>query len=57
MILAFIGADSIFSAGLGVSKVVRAIAILVAIGAMVGAIHGLVLVWLSRRAYDGRISA
>jgi hypothetical protein len=57
MVLAFVGADSIFSAGSGVSTVVRVIAILVAIGAVVGAIHGLVLVWLSRRAYDWRISA
>ena len=57
MILAFVGADLIFSGGIGTSTVVRAIAILVAIGAVVGAIHGLALVWLSRRAFDGRISA
>jgi hypothetical protein len=57
MVLAFVGADTIFSAGSGVSTVVRVIAILVAIGAVVGAIRGLVLVWLSRCAYDWRISA
>lgn len=46
MVLAFVAADFIFSAGIGMTTVVLAIATLVAIGAVVGAIHGLALVWL-----------
>lgn len=57
MVLAFYAADFIFSAGVGISTVVLAIAALAAVGALVGAIHGLALVWLSRRTYDGRITA
>lgn len=48
MVLAFVGADLIFSASIGVSTIVLAIATLAAIGALVGAIHGLALVWLVR---------
>ena len=57
MVLAFFAADFIFSAGAGISTVVLAIVTLAAIGAMVGAIHGLALVWLSRRTYEGRADA
>ena len=46
MVLAFVAADFIFSAGSGVSTVVLAIVTLAAIGGIVGAIHGLVLIWL-----------
>jgi deazaflavin-dependent oxidoreductase (nitroreductase family) len=46
MILAFVAADFIFSAGSGVATVVLAIVTLAAIGGIVGAIHGLVLIWL-----------
>jgi hypothetical protein len=56
MVLAFVAADFIFSAGIGMSTIVLAIATLVAIGAVVGAIHGLALVWLTHRIYDGRIT-
>jgi hypothetical protein len=49
MVLAFVAADFIFSAGIRMTTVVLAIATLVAIGAVVGAIHGLALVWLVRR--------
>jgi hypothetical protein len=56
MVLAFVGADSIFSSGSGVNTLVFAIVALVAIGAVVGAIHGLALVWLSRpRQADRRL--
>lgn len=48
MLLAFVGANFIFSAGRGVSTVMLAIATLIAIGTVVGAIHGLALVWLVR---------
>jgi hypothetical protein len=57
MVLAFVAADFIFSAGIGMITIVLAIATLMAIGAVVGAIHGLALVWLTRRTYDGRITA
>ncbi len=57
MVLAFVAADFIFSASSGVSTIVLVIATLVAIGAVVGAIHGLALVWLRRRIYDRRIAA
>jgi hypothetical protein len=53
MILAFYAADFAFSAGAGISTVVLAIATLAAIGAVVGAIHGLALVWLMRLRRDG----
>jgi len=46
MVLAFVAADFIFSAGSGVATVVLAIVTLAAIGGIVGAIHGLVLIWL-----------
>ena len=46
MVLAFYGADIIFSVGIGMTTIVLAIGTLVAIGAVVGAIHGLALVWL-----------
>jgi hypothetical protein len=45
-VLAFVAADFIFSAGSGVATVVLAIVTLAAIGGIVGAIHGLVLIWL-----------
>jgi hypothetical protein len=48
MVLAFVAADFVFSAGSGVGTLVLAIGTLVAIGAVVGAIHGLALVWLVR---------
>jgi hypothetical protein len=53
MILAFYAADFACSAGAGISTVVLAIATLAAIGAVVGAIHGLALVWLMRLRRDG----
>lgn len=56
MVLAFVAADFIFSAGIGMITIVLAIATLMAIGAVVGAIHGLALVWLTRRTYNGRIT-
>ncbi len=49
MVLAFVAADFIYSAGIRMTTIVLAIATLVAIGAAVGAIHGLALVWLVRR--------
>jgi hypothetical protein len=54
MVLAFVAADFIFSAGSGVSTVVLAVVTLATIGGIVGAIHGLVLIWLvrPRRARD-----
>jgi hypothetical protein len=54
MVLAFVAADFIFSAGSEVSTVMLAIVTLAAIGGIVGAIHGLVLIWLvrPRRARD-----
>src|SRR3712207_90691 len=48
MVMAFYAAEFIFSAGGGVGTVVIAIVTLAAIGGMVGAIHGLVLIWLVR---------
>lgn len=48
MVMAFVGADLIFSAGAGPGTAVLAIVLLVAIGAVVGAIHGLAVVWLVR---------
>jgi hypothetical protein len=48
MVMAFIAADFILSARVGVSTIMLAIATLAAIGALVGAIHGLVLIWLVR---------
>src|SRR5215208_4500984 len=46
MVLAFVAVDLLFATGIGISAVVLAIAALAAIGAVVGAIHGLVLIWL-----------
>ena len=46
MVLAFVAADLIFSAGIGMITIVFAIATLVVIGAVVGAIHGIALVWM-----------
>jgi hypothetical protein len=48
MVLAFVAADFIFSASSGVGTIVLAIVTLAAIGGIVGAIHGLALVWLVR---------
>lgn len=49
MVLAFAAADFLFSAGLGATGALAAgVAVLAAIGAMVGAIHGLALLWLLR---------
>ena len=48
MVMAFVAADFIFSTSGGVSAVALAVVSLAAIGAVVGAIHGLVLVWLMR---------
>ena len=48
MVMAFVAADFIFSTSGGMSTVALAVATLAAIGAVVGAIHGLVLVWLVR---------
>lgn len=48
MVLAFVAADFIFSGSSRVGTVMLAIAALVTIGAVVGAIHGLALVWLVR---------
>jgi hypothetical protein len=56
MVLAFVAADFIFSAGIGTITIVLAIATLAAIGAVVGSIHGLALVWLTCRTYDDRIA-
>ena len=46
MVMAFVAVDLLFAIGIGISAVVLAIAALAAIGAVVGAIHGLVLIWL-----------
>lgn len=46
MVMAFVAVDLLFATGIGISAVVLAIAALAAIGAVVGAIHGLVLIWL-----------
>jgi hypothetical protein len=46
MVLAFVTADFIFSAGIGMITIVLAVGTLVAIGAVVGAIHGIALVWV-----------
>ena len=46
MVLAFVAADFIFSASSGVGTLVLAIGTLVIIGAVVGSIHGIALVWL-----------
>jgi hypothetical protein len=48
MVLAFVAVDFVFSASSGVSTFVLAIGTLVVIGAVVGSIHGLALVWLVR---------
>lgn len=48
--MAFVAADFLFSAGIGFGTVLLAVATLAAIGAVVGAIHGLSLVWLLRPA-------
>jgi hypothetical protein len=48
LVMAFVAADLLFATGIGISAVVLAIAALAAIGAVVGAIHGLVLIWLVR---------
>ena len=56
MVLAFFAADFIFSAGIGMTTIVLAIATLMAVGAVVGAIHGLALVWLTHRAFNRRIT-
>ena len=46
MVLAFVAVDFIFSAGTGMITIVFAIATLFVIGAVVGAIHGIALVWV-----------
>jgi hypothetical protein len=46
MVLAFVAADFIFSAGIGMITIVLSVGALVAIGAVVGAIHGISLVWV-----------
>jgi hypothetical protein len=46
MVLAFVAANFIFSAGMSMITIVFAIGTLVAIGAVVGAIHGIALVWV-----------
>ena len=46
MVLAFVAADFIFSAGIGMITIVLAVGTLVTIGAVVGAIHGIALVWM-----------
>jgi len=48
MVLAFYAADFLFAAGPGASTFVLAMTTLAAIGAIVGAIHVLALVWLVR---------
>lgn len=48
MVMAFVAANLLFATGIGISAVVLAIAALAAIGTVVGAIHGLVLIWLVR---------
>ncbi|MEW6637543.1 MAG: hypothetical protein AB1425_12115 [Actinomycetota bacterium] len=48
MVLAFVAADFSFSGDVGTVTVVLAVATLAAIGAVVGAIHGAVLLWLLR---------
>lgn len=48
MVIAFVAADFLFSDGIRMDTVVLAIVALAAIGAVVGAIHGLVLVRLLR---------
>ena len=48
MVLAFVAADFIFSASSGVGTLVLAIVTFAAVGGIVGAIHGLALVWLVR---------
>jgi hypothetical protein len=48
MVLAFVAANFIFSASSGAGTLVLASVTLAAIGAIVGAIHGLALVWLVR---------
>lgn len=48
MVMAFYAAAFIFSTSIGGSTVVLAVGTLAAIGAVVGAIHGLALVWLVR---------
>ncbi|QIN84704.1 hypothetical protein GBA63_20155 [Rubrobacter tropicus] len=50
MVMAFVAADFLFSGSPGATIVLLAIATLAAIGAVVGAIHGLALVWLLRLA-------
>lgn len=53
MVMAFVVADFLFAARLGIATVVLAIATLTAIGAVVGAVHGLALVWLLRLRRTG----
>ena len=48
MVLAFVSADFVFSAGIGASAVLLSVVTLAVIGAVVGAIHGAALVWLLR---------
>ncbi len=48
MVMAFVEADFVFATGIGISAVVLAITTLATIGGVVGAIHGLVLIWLVR---------
>ena len=50
MILAFVAADFLFSAGTGMTTMLLAVATLAVIGAVVGAIHGLALIWMLRLA-------
>jgi hypothetical protein len=55
MFLAFVAADFIFSASSGISTIVLAIGTLVVIGAVVGSIHGIALVWLVHRKGHGKV--
>jgi hypothetical protein len=48
MVMAFVAADFLFSTSFGMGVVALAVLTLAAIGAVVGAIHGLALVWLLR---------
>jgi hypothetical protein len=48
MVLAFVAADFVFSIGMETSAVLLSVFTLAVIGAVVGAIHGVALVWLVR---------
>lgn len=57
MVMAFVVADFLFATRFGVATVLLAVATLAAIGAVVGTVHGLALVWLLRlRRTAGRIA-